>query len=111
VGLDGVLTYGRRVVGARAERLPVRRIDGGRRRLPRRLEGNGEDSVGLDNTRPREVHWGLVKLVECLAGDEREWGRELNAAAAMAGGELGGARRGGGQRFNRPAWGPWVTSA
>jgi hypothetical protein len=99
------------VVGARAERLSARRIDGGPRRLLRRLGGNGEDGAGLDNTRPREVHWGLVKLVEWLAGDKREWGRELKAAAAMAGGELGGARRGGGRCLNRPAWGPWVTAA
>jgi hypothetical protein len=94
------------VVGARAERLPARRIDSGRRRLPWRLGGNGEDGAGLDNTRHREVHWGLVKLVEWLAGGERERGRELKAAA----GELGGAWRGGGRCLNRPAWGPWVTT-
>jgi hypothetical protein len=73
------------VVGAGTEELPARGIDGGRRRLPRRIGGNGEEGAGLDNTRPREVHWGLVKLVERLVGGERERGRELKAAA-MAGG-------------------------
>jgi hypothetical protein len=70
---------------------PARGIDGGRRRWPRRLEGNGEGGAALGNTRPWEVHWGLVKLLERLAGGERERGCEFTAAAAMAG---GGARDG-----------------
>jgi hypothetical protein len=45
----------------------------------------------LGNTRPWEVHWGLVKLLERLAGGERERGCEFMAAAAMVG---GGARDG-----------------
>jgi hypothetical protein len=45
----------------------------------------------LENTRPLEIHWGLVKLLERLAGGERERGCEFMAAAAMAG---GGARDG-----------------
>jgi hypothetical protein len=70
---------------------PARGIDGSRRRLPRRLRGNDEGGVVLGNTRPWEVHWGLVKLLERLAGGEREWGCEFMAAAAMVG---GGARDG-----------------
>jgi hypothetical protein len=54
--------------------------------LPRRLGGNGEEGAGLDNTRPWEVHWGLVKLGECLASGEHERVHELKAAAAMTGG-------------------------
>jgi hypothetical protein len=69
------------VAGVGTEERPARGIDGGRRRLPRRLGG----SAGLGNTRPREVHWGLVKLGEWSAGGERERGRDLKAAA-MAGG-------------------------
>jgi hypothetical protein len=68
---------------------PARGIDGGRRRLPRRLGGNGEGGASFGNTRTWEVHWCLVKLLERLAGGERERGRELTAAAAMAGGSSG----------------------
>jgi hypothetical protein len=82
------------MVGARAEGWPARGIDGGRRRLPRRLGENDEEGAGLDNTRPREVHWGLVKLGDWLAGDERERVHELMAAAAMAGGAAGISRGG-----------------
>jgi hypothetical protein len=53
------------------------------------LGGNGEEGAGLDNTQSREVHWGLGKLGEWLAGGERERVHELKAAAAMA---RGGAR-------------------
>jgi hypothetical protein len=52
------------VAGVRAEKLLARGIDGGRRRLPRRLEENGEEGVLLGNTRPCEVYWSLVKLAE-----------------------------------------------
>jgi hypothetical protein len=83
------------VTGVRAEKLPARRIDGGRRRWPRRLGENGEEGVVLGNTRTWEVHWGLVKLLERLAGGERERAHGLKAAAAMAGGGArDGARRG-----------------
>jgi hypothetical protein len=48
--------------------------------------------------------------VEWLAGGERERGRELKAAAAMAGGTAGMARGGGeGWGLNRPAR-LWVTA-
>jgi hypothetical protein len=88
------------VAGVRAEKLPARGIDGGRRRWPRRLEENGEEGVVLENTRTWEVHWGLVKLLERLAGGERERAHELKAAAAMAGGGArDGALRGEGAAF------------
>jgi hypothetical protein len=48
----------------------------------------------LDNTRPREVHWGQGELVEWLAGGESERRCKVPAAAVMAGWRLGGARRG-----------------
>jgi hypothetical protein len=88
------------VTGVRAEKLPARRIDGGRRRWPRRLRENGEESVVLGNTRTWGVHWGLVKLLERLAGGERERAHKLKAAAAMAGeGARDGALRGEGAAF------------
>jgi hypothetical protein len=82
------------VTGVRAEKLPVRGIDGGRRRLLRRLGGNSEEGVLLGNTRPCEVHWGLGNLGEWLAVGERERVHKLKAAAAMAGGAAGMARGG-----------------
>jgi hypothetical protein len=42
-------------VGVRAEETAGEGIDGGRRRLPRRLGGNGEEDTGLDNTQTWEV--------------------------------------------------------
>jgi hypothetical protein len=46
------------------------------------------------------VYWGPVKLLERLAGGERERGCELTAAAAMAGGGArDGALRGKGAAF------------
>jgi hypothetical protein len=45
--------------------------------------------MGLDNKRPREVHWGLGNLGKWSAGGERKRGGELTAAAAMAGGAAG----------------------
>jgi hypothetical protein len=82
------------VAGVGAEGRLARGIDGGRRRLPRRLRENGEEGIGLDNTRTWEVHWGLVKLLERLAGGERERVHELKVAAAMAGGGSGGRAEG-----------------
>jgi hypothetical protein len=43
------------VAGVGAEGRPARGIDGGQRRLPRRLGENGEEGVGLDNTQTWEV--------------------------------------------------------
>jgi hypothetical protein len=82
------------VVGARAEGRLARGIDSDRRRLPRRLGENGEEGAGLENTRSREVHWGLGKLGEWLAGGERERVHELKAVAAMVAGAAGMARKG-----------------
>jgi hypothetical protein len=82
------------VTGVRTEKLPARGIDGDQRRWPRRLGESGEEGILLGNTRPCEVYRGLVKLLEQLAGGEREWGCELTAAAAMAGGAAGMARGG-----------------
>jgi hypothetical protein len=42
-------------VGVRAEGTAGEGIDGGQRRLPRRLGENGEEGAGLDNTRTWEV--------------------------------------------------------
>jgi hypothetical protein len=81
------------VTGVRAEKLPARGIDGGRRWLPRRLRENGEEGVLLGNTRPCEVHRGLGNLGEWSAGGERERGCELTAAE-MAGGAAGMAHGG-----------------
>jgi hypothetical protein len=62
--------------------------------------GNGEGGAVLGNTRPWEVHWGLVKVLERLVGGERERGCEFTAAAAMAdGGARDGALRGEGVAF------------
>jgi hypothetical protein len=43
----------------------------------------------LNNKRTGEVYWGLKKLLERLAGGERERAHEIKAAAAMAGGAAG----------------------
>jgi hypothetical protein len=67
----------------------ARGFDVVRRRWPRRLGENGEEGTGVDNKRTREVQWCLVKLLERLAGGERERAHELKAAAAMVGGSLG----------------------
>jgi hypothetical protein len=72
-----------------AEKLSASGIDGSRRRWPQRLRENDEGGAVLGNKRTWEVHGCLVKLLEQLAGGEREWAHELKAAAAMAG---GGAR-------------------
>jgi hypothetical protein len=82
------------VAGVGAEGRPTRGINGDRRRLPRWLGGNGEEGVLLGNTQTWGVYWGLVKLLERLAGGERERGCELTAAAAMAGGAAGMASGG-----------------
>jgi hypothetical protein len=79
----------------------ARWIDGGRRRWPLRLEGNGEEARDLNNTRPWEAHGRLVELLEQLAGGERKRGGELTAAAAMAAVRLGVARGGGTSGFYR----------
>jgi hypothetical protein len=71
-------------VGVGRKGRPAREIDGGRQRLPRRLGGNGEEGTGVDNKRTGEVHGCLVKLLEQLAGGERERVHELKAAVAMA---------------------------
>jgi hypothetical protein len=88
------------VTGVRAEKLPARGIDGGRRRWPRRIGENGEEGNGVDNKRTGEVHGCLVKLLEQLASGEREREHELRAAvAAMAAEGLGMARWGSEEGF------------
>jgi hypothetical protein len=83
-----------------AEKLSARGIDSGWRRWPQRLGENGEESIVLGNTRTWGVHWGLVKLLERLAGGERERAHELKAVAAMASrGARDGALRGEGAAF------------
>jgi hypothetical protein len=67
-----------------AEGRPVRWGAGGQAQQPRRLGETGEEGVALDNKRTGKVHWGLVRLLERLAGGERERAHELKAAAAMA---------------------------
>jgi hypothetical protein len=66
---------------------PARWGAGGQAR--RRLGETGKEGLAFDNKRTRNVPWGLVRLLERLAGGERKRGSELTAAAAMAGGELG----------------------
>jgi hypothetical protein len=46
--------------------------------------GNRRGRRCLDKKRTGKVHWGLVRLLERLAGGERERAHELKAAAAMA---------------------------
>jgi hypothetical protein len=77
------------VTGIGAEGRPARWDAGGQARWPRRLGETGEEGVALDNKRTGKVHWGLVRLLEQLAGGEREQAHELKAAAAMAGGAAG----------------------
>jgi hypothetical protein len=57
--------------------------------------GTARMAQDLDHKQTGEVYWGLKKLLEWLAGGEREQAHELEAAAAMA---AEGARvaRGGG---------------
>jgi hypothetical protein len=77
------------VTSVGAEEQPARWGAGGQARWPQRLGETGEDGTGLDNKRPREVHWGLGNLGKWSAGGERKRGGELTAAAAMAGGAAG----------------------
>jgi hypothetical protein len=63
--------------------------------------GNGEDDAGCEPQATRELYWGLMKLLERLAGGERERAHELEAAAAMATVRLGVARGGGTTSFYR----------
>jgi hypothetical protein len=90
---------------------PARGIDGGRRRLPRRLGENGEEGASFGNTRTWEVHRGLVKLLEWLAGGERERVHELKAAVAMAWARRGWRAEGRKADFYRRSWGSWMTPA
>jgi hypothetical protein len=55
----------------------------------------------LGNTRACELHQGLGKLSEQLAGGERGWKHELGAAAAMAAVRLGVSRWGARRCFYR----------
>jgi hypothetical protein len=78
---------------------PARGFDDGRPRWPRRLGGTARTARDLNHKRTGEVYWGLMKLLERLAGGERERAHELEVAAAMAaeggsGWRAGGARRG-----------------
>jgi hypothetical protein len=78
-----------------AEGWPARGFDGGRRRWPRRLREKWRGSAVLGNKQAWEVHGCLGERPQQLVDGERERGGELQAAAAMAGGEArGGARRG-----------------
>jgi hypothetical protein len=73
--------------------------DEGVRRRPAAVaaaaRGTARTARDLDHKRTGEVYWGLKKLLERLAGGEREQAHELEAAATMA---AEGARvaRGGG---------------
>jgi hypothetical protein len=98
------------VAGVGAEGRLARGIDGGWRRLPRRFGENGEQGIGFGNTRTWEVHCGLVKLLEWLAGGERERVHELKAAAAMAGARQGWRAEGRKAGFYRRSWGSWMTA-
>jgi hypothetical protein len=59
----------------------------------------------VDSKRTGEVHWCLVKLLERLAGGERERAHELKEAA-MAGGNSGWRAEGRKGGLSRPAR-PW----
>jgi hypothetical protein len=72
------------VTGVGAGGRPTRWRAGGHAQWPRRLGESGEEGVALDNKRTGKVHGGLVRLLERLAGGERERAHELMAAAAMA---------------------------
>jgi hypothetical protein len=76
------------VTGVGAEGRPARWDAGGQARWLRRLGETGEEGVALDNKQTWKVHWGLVRLLEQLAGGEREQVHEFKAAA-MAGGAAG----------------------
>jgi hypothetical protein len=86
-------------VGGRAEEATG---EGNRRRpaaVAAAARGKRGGAAPLDNTRTGEVHWGLVTLLERLAGGERERAHELKAVAAMVGGSSGWraeGRKGGG---------------
>jgi hypothetical protein len=69
--------------------------DEGVRRRPAAVaataQGTARSVRDLNHKRTGEVYWGLMKLLERLAGGEREQAHELEAAAAMA---VEGARDG-----------------
>jgi hypothetical protein len=90
-------------VGGRAEEAAGK---GNQRRLEAvaaAARGKRLAAAPLDNTRTGEVHWGLVTLLEWLAGGERERAHELKAAAAMAGGSSGWRAEGRKGGLSRPA--------
>jgi hypothetical protein len=99
------------VAGVGAEEPPARGIDGGWRRLPRRLRGKRRGRRCLDNKRTGEVLQGPGELGKWSAGGERERVHELKAAAAMARWSLGWRAEGGGRRLNSFGLGSWVTAA
>jgi hypothetical protein len=98
-------------VGAGRKGWPARWGTGGQARRPRRFGETGEEGVDFDNKRTVKVPWGLVRLLERLAGGERKRGSELTAAAAMTGGELGMARCGEERAAFIGGLGPMVTTA
>jgi hypothetical protein len=83
-GLDQMLTSELWVAGVGAEGWPARGFGGGRRRWPRRLGERRRGNAMLGNTRACELHQGLGKLPEQLAGGEHGWKHELVAAAMAA---------------------------
>jgi hypothetical protein len=62
--------------------------DEGVRRRPAAVaaeaRGTARTARDLNHKRTGEVYWGLMKLLERLAGGEREQAHELEAAVAMA---------------------------
>jgi hypothetical protein len=87
------------VSGLRRKGWSARRIDGGRRRWPRRLGENGEGGAVLGSKRTWEAHGCLVKQLGQLVGGERERTHELKAAAAMARWSSGWRAEGGKEGF------------
>jgi hypothetical protein len=65
----------------------------------------------LGNTRACELHRGLGKLPEQLAGGERERGGEHTTTAEMAAVRLGVVRWGAGRGLNSLGLGSAVTKA